>query len=440
MSVAFNNIHPGMTQEDALKILGTPIENLNLDSDYYMAVAHLINFPGLVTEKALLNIAQNESSNQAVRLARRKAIEVLARLRCVRATSVMKSCLLSEDQYLVENAVWGLQQLCCQDINVHQIMINLLSKNSQNRRVVIQSLASLGVADALAPIESLLDDEQTSVRSAACSAVIQLSGKRALLSSLKRYLASPKSMDRQSVIQDIIDCHGFEILPSVLSTPVSPVFRLRAISALWQDMRDRPIGKFVAIWLDNLFKDDPNCLKLLHRYDSTPCKRFLLEELFQADFSRCYLALRTLSSCDPDNLWPLIVDFWHKRINTDYSAHYFLIQLFRLVRDWRLQHIDMIKNILISSILDQRPQFAKSRPPSILALSQVQPSTSLSFMREWCSEQKMPDWQCRYAALMTLDTHLHHDNNDVLEVVHQCTIDSHPLVSMRARATLQSTT
>ena len=111
-------------------------------------------------------------------------------------------------------------------------------------------------------------------------------------------------MDRQLVVQDIIDCRGFEILPSVLSAPVSPVFRLRAISAMCQDIRNRPRDKQLVMWLDGLFKDNPNYLDLVHCYDSTPCGQFLLEELFQPDFSRCYLALLSLSLHKSDTLWP----------------------------------------------------------------------------------------------------------------------------------------
>ena len=437
MNTAFNNIHPGMTLEDALKILETSVEKLHLDSDYYMAVAHLLNFPGVATEEVLLNIARNESSSQAIRLARRKAIEVLARLECVDAILIMKDCLASKDQYLVENAAWGLQQLRCQDTVIHQIMVDLLSNKSQNKRVIIQSLASLGVTDALSPIESLLNDEQPSVRSAACSAVIQLSGKRVLLPELEKYLVSSNPMNRQLVIQDIIDCRGFEILPSVLSAPVSPVFRLRAISAMCQDIRDRSRDKQLVIWLDRLLEDNPNYIDLVHRYDSVPCSQFLLEELFQPDFSRCYLALLNLSLHKSDTLWPLIISSWHDRFNIDYGAHYFLMQLFRLVKNWPLEHINTIEEILLSSILDRRPQFAKSRPSSILALSQISPSRSLPLIREWCSEREMADWQCRYAALMVLSNHIHDDN--ISKVVYHCMADRHIFIKIRAKAALRKT-
>ena len=52
MTGAFDNIHPGLSQGDAIRLLSTPLEELESQSDPYMAAAHLINFPGRETETA----------------------------------------------------------------------------------------------------------------------------------------------------------------------------------------------------------------------------------------------------------------------------------------------------------------------------------------------------------------------------------------------------
>ena len=39
-------MHPGLSQGDAIRLLSTPLEELESQSDPYMAAAHLINFPG----------------------------------------------------------------------------------------------------------------------------------------------------------------------------------------------------------------------------------------------------------------------------------------------------------------------------------------------------------------------------------------------------------
>ncbi|MFY9251452.1 MAG: HEAT repeat domain-containing protein, partial [Vulcanococcus sp.] len=139
----FNNIHLGLSHEEALRILTLPETELDAASDYYMAASHLINFPGETSESALIALLKNPSEGQSTRLAQRKAVEVLGQLKAEQAIPVIGDCLDSDDIYLVENSAWALQQLNCQDQALHQRLIALLQDETQNRRVVIQSLAGL---------------------------------------------------------------------------------------------------------------------------------------------------------------------------------------------------------------------------------------------------------------------------------------------------------
>ena len=77
----FDNLPP-LSQKDALEILSTPTNKLNLISDYYKAAFHLVKYPGLKTEQALLALVKSASNELSVSIARRKAIEGLARLGC----------------------------------------------------------------------------------------------------------------------------------------------------------------------------------------------------------------------------------------------------------------------------------------------------------------------------------------------------------------------
>ena len=54
MSGLFDNIHPELTCDHALRILATPVEKLESQSDLYTAASHLINCPGSRTELALM--------------------------------------------------------------------------------------------------------------------------------------------------------------------------------------------------------------------------------------------------------------------------------------------------------------------------------------------------------------------------------------------------
>ena len=97
MAGALDNIHPGLSQQEAIRLLMEPLETLESQSDPYMAAAHLINFPGEATEQALLRLVDDAEQAQPRRLARRKAVEVLARLGCCDAIPAIGRCLQSDD-------------------------------------------------------------------------------------------------------------------------------------------------------------------------------------------------------------------------------------------------------------------------------------------------------------------------------------------------------
>ena len=104
MTGPFDNIHAGLDQQRAVDILSKEVDILESESDYYMAVSHLINFPGPKTSQALLAFLDKCSVDVPVGLAQRKAVEVLARLGVAEATSKIASFLGSSDVFMVENA------------------------------------------------------------------------------------------------------------------------------------------------------------------------------------------------------------------------------------------------------------------------------------------------------------------------------------------------
>ena len=122
----------------------------------------------------------------------------------------------SVDQYLVENAVWSLQQLNCQDSILIARMLDLLRDQELNQRVLIQCLASLGVKQSLEVIVALQDSTTPGVKSSALSAAAQLSGDLSRLREIVDHLSLPNQMDRQSAIQDLIDAHAIKFLPEII--------------------------------------------------------------------------------------------------------------------------------------------------------------------------------------------------------------------------------
>ena len=402
-SSRFNNIHPGLSHQEALAILRRPITELEAASDYYMAASHLVNFPGEASEDALIALVRNDQQEQPVQLARRKAVEVLALLGCERAIPAIGDCLHSDDRYLIENSTWALQELKCTDVTLHQRLQELLADPEQNRRVVVQCLAALGVQAAVDAIAPLQDDSVPGVRGAALAAIARLQGTRSRVMELEDLFTLPNQMDRQSALQDAIDADGRELLPSILQTPVSPVFRMRALKALWPSDQLHHAGLDLLDCLDGLLLDDPQQLVLVHRYDDEPAEDFLIQEFFGTDFSRCYLALTTLKRRDPAVLWPLLWQRWQEEAHNDYGAHYFFIRLWAALSPWPEAAQPIQEALLMEAIASQRPQFLKSKPAAMLAMAALAPNRALELSPAWLDPQQQPFWECRYAALMVIE-------------------------------------
>ena len=406
----FDNL-PFLSQEEALKILATPISELALASDYYKAAFHLGKFPGAVTEQALLYLVESTSNEQPVVIARKKAIEGLARLRCVEAIPAIGSCLSSSDPYLVETSAWALQELDCQDPSLHQVMTSLLEDPNQHRRVLIQSLTSLGVVSALPSIERLQDDASPGVSGAAMAAVFKLCGQRQRLAELEAHLTLPNQIDRHLAIQDVINAGDFELLKAALRSPVSPTFRMRALNALWPKKTDKRNSCDLLVILDGLIADDPDNLTLIYRHKESPTNNFLIEELFSTDFSRCYLAVQSLRSRNPEELWPVLSQSW-ERAKKDYGAIYFFIILFRYLTVWPVAAQQKIQDFILLALDNRWPDFIKFKPAAILTLMQYNPELGCSYMNEWLDLEKTPYWACRYAALQAFEPFINARNWD----------------------------
>jgi bilin biosynthesis protein len=396
----FSNIHLGLSKEEAIRILASSIDQLDSNSDYYMAAAHLLNFPGPDTEAALINLLEMNDDSQPIRLAQRKAVEVLGILGCQRSIPLIAKCLESSDSYLVENAAWALKELNCQDQNIINSLINLLHEQDQNYRVIIQALKGLGAKDACDAIRIHLASENPGVRGAAIASLAILTGEKNELDSLKDYLTLPNQMDRQSAIQDIIDANYYDFLPDVLTAPVSPVFRMRAVKALWPKNQEDLNGNTLDYFIDAILLDNPNNLDLVHRYDQTPELDFLIQEFFGSDFSRCYLALSTLAKFNMEQLWPLMINRWQIDAYNDYGAHYFFMRLMGQAVNWRVEDIKDGVEILLEAISNPRPQFLKSKPAAILALFKIYPQLAISNLTTWLDHSKTSFWEARYTALL----------------------------------------
>lgn len=439
MSTArFNNIHLGLTQADAIGILNTPIDQLESSSDYYMAAAHLINFPGDQTEFELLKFLASDLQDQSILLAKRKVIEVLARLGSKTSIPSIGLFLDSADKYIVENAVWALQELKCDELHLHKKIVELLEANSQNQRVLIQCLAELNIIESLPLIEILQDSENHGIRGAAISGYAKLSGERMRVNELVDHFTLANQMDRQFGLQDAINCDAIELIPEILTAPVSPAFRMRALKSIWPSGIIDINGLNLFESLNKIIIDHPDGLQLVHRYESEHTEGFLIQELFSTDFSRCYLALQTISKRSPEKIWPLLEERWHADAFNDYGAHYFFMHLFGHIKNWPKYALPAIKDILIEAINNNRPQFLKSIPAAIYSLGCLDPDASKGKLPGWLVCEESPFWQSRYAALIILEKLYSKIDSHKLKLAELAANDPEPYVRMRSSYLLES--
>ncbi len=433
----FDNL-PNLSKEEATKILRTPIDKLNLSSDYYKAVFHLYKYPGSETEKLLLSLVESNSDQHPIIIARRKAVEVLARLGCSDSIPAIGKCLRSDDSYLVENSAWALAQLSCKDSSLIHEIACLLDDPSQNRRVLVQSLTKLGAKSEFSRIKIFLGDQSAppGVKGAAIAAAAKLLGETEQLYKLKDYLLLPRQNDRQCAVQDVIDSGSIELLPSALRSPVAPSFRLRAVEALWPEVISLEERIQLVDVIDALIIENPQDIDILEPYNKNLEIEVLIKELFSTDFAHAYLSLKNLMDFQPKDIWPVIVRYW-ERATKDYGALYFFMLLFNSISGWSEESTLDIEELALYCLGDQWPGYMKFRPLCIISLMHFNPLKYRNYVSDWLNPSNTSFWACRYAALMSIEPYLEEEGwSEWLLKVRESVKDPHRFVREKAQIIL----
>ncbi len=435
----FDNL-PLLSKEVALEILKKPIADLKLSSDYYKAVFHLAKYPGQETEDALLRVLESQSTEQPILIAKRKAVDSLAKLDCKNAIPLIADCLKSNDKYLVENAVWALKELGCDNPKLHIDIIHLLDNPDQNRRLIIQSLALMGVESAIPKINLLIKDTSISisVKGAAIAAVSRLCGTHENISDLKNHLFLPNQNDRHCAVHDVIDSQASDLLFFVLKAPVAPIFRIKALEALWPVEKLSVNNLELLSTVQSLIIDDPNNLDMIYDYDSESNIELLVDGLFNTDFARSYPCLKKLINMETQHIWPFLYPSLDSA-SKDYGALYFFLMLFLLKDKWGKDQKEKIEMISLSALSQEWPDYIKFKPAAIMNLMSIGPKKYKSFIKNWLNEDKTPFWVCRFACLISLETQLLGKNRDeLMELLSSCKSDSHIFVRFKVNQLINS--
>ena len=356
-----------ITEERAIKLLETPLEELEDESDRYAAAANLAYFKSDRSIKALIKAIQICDDQLYNRITRRKAIETLGKFKATEALEVITDCLGDNDCYTVENAVWAIGEIGTVDETILATITNLLTKPAQNYRVIIQTLAKLNHQPAVQSIENFIDDSDLSIASAAIASVARLTGDYSQVDRIVALLLSDSVNVRRACIQDLMDLEYHEAIPNIVACPVSLVFRLRAVRHLGSIAINQGRKTFAEIepYLDQVILDHPNSLQMVHEYDQPPSLEFLINELYHTDFGRCYLASKTLLESHWDQLGEALMATYEKSAHNDYGAHYHVMKL------WGWLEYEPAYDLLVEALNNSAPQFQKSRGAAAIALGNL---------------------------------------------------------------------
>ena len=400
-SKSFNNL-PKINKRDAINILRKPISEVKLLADYYKAVFHLANFPCEESEIVLLDFIKYDFEKLEYKIAKRKAIEVLAIFDCKKAIPIIADFLNNDDDYLVETAVWSLGKLKCNDIDIINNICSILYKQFTNKRLVIQTLTNLGVRKEINKIRSLSRETQSSngVKGASLAALIKLCGEEDRLSDLKDFLRLSNQNDRHCAVQDIINAGHLSVLPFLITSPISPSFKLQAIESLWVD----ELGSWKNIKLinslDSVIIDDPKKIDTLEINNFEKDLNFLIDQLFHTDFNRCYQSMKELEKFPSDEVLYYLNNNWD-RAKSDYGAIYFFINAYKILLDKQLYDKLILEKVdfLLS---DNWPNYMKFKSSAIQILGYLNENKLYDNLNEFSDHRRTPYWKNRYAVLLVL--------------------------------------
>ena len=384
-----------LTEDEAIALLKKPLEELQEPSERYVAASHLSNFPSERTIEALIDTIEDENSDLYHRIARRKAIESLGRLKAKAALPIIANCLQDEDTYTVENAVWAIKDIGTEDESILAAIANLLDKENQSYRLIIQVLAQFGYKPALERIKAFVDSQDETITSAAIATVARFTGDYSNIEKVVAFLQHSSVNARRLSIQDLIDAKYYDAIPQIAKTPVSLVFRLRGIRLLAESAIKEGKITFADVqpYLEQIICDRPQDLEMVHKYDQKPTLEFLIRELYQTDFGRCYLATQTLLEEYPDAAPEAIMATYQEEAYRDYGAHYHVIKLLGWLK------YQPGKEILLKNLNHPQPQFQKSRAAAAIALGNLGAIEAIPLLQKTL-QTKIFD--LKYASLLAL--------------------------------------
>ena len=395
MNSPFLNLFPGLTEEKAIELLETPVEQLKEKYHRYLAAAHLVNFPSERSIAALIKVLQDPHPARENRQAQRKAIESLGRLKVADAIEVMRPFLADSDRYMVENTVWAIGEISTSDKDILEEIAQLLNKEGQIYRVIIQTLAKLNYQLALDRIVPFTESEDSAIACAAITAKSKLSGDNTQVHHIIHFLNDKNIHARRGAIQDLMDLEYNQAIPNIAVAPVSQSLRLRGMRFLADKAQEKDNFDFsevessfdLAIW------DHPQDLKMAYEYSEKPTLERVIEDLYNTNFGYCYLASKAMLEFYPQE-GDVLKQSFDENAQEDYGAHYHIIKLFGWLK------YEPAYELFLDTLLNLGDKFVKSRIAAAISLGYLGDKQAIPHLKVGLESEV---WKLKYACLLSLE-------------------------------------
>jgi bilin biosynthesis protein len=386
-----------LSEAESIALLDTPEAELAEGESRYVAASQLAFFASDASIQALLRAIACQVPSLENKIARRKAIESLGKLKATVAVPAIAGCLAEiDDTYTVENAVWAIGEIGTQDPAILTAITRLLQVPNQTYRVIIHTLAKFNYQPALEHIQRFVQAEDPTIASAALAACYRFTGDTAQMEQVVEFLFHPNVYARRLCIQDLVDNHYYPAIPHIAQAPVSLVFRLRGLRLLAEagfargELQPAAIAPSIA----QVLRDHPQDLQLVHAYDTLPDLERLIRELYETDFGRAYLAIQTMVQEYADSAGEVVIRTFRDEAWQDYGAHYHVMKLLGWLR------YPPGYDILVEGLNIEQPQFQKSKAAAAIALAELGDPRAIDVLRPHLQSKF---WDLRYATLLALE-------------------------------------
>ena len=354
MSERFDTLFAGMSEEIAIKTLGTDPSELSNPGLKYLAATRLGACTSLDSLEQLITAASKDSDNLYERITRRKALDALGRRKNPLALPTLLSALSLDDEPCVVNAADAIARIGSElDPSAQTLLLNALEGPDNQRRAVIQAFTRLRLADRNDAIQQCQQDDNPLVAGAARAHAVRVSQQIDALDPLISQLRDINPGRRRAAVIDLGDAGRMEALPALSRCPVS--MPLRAKSAFQIAVRqDDGVDSAAIPWLEQLLQDDPRTLDLdnVPRTDAEPDS--VRDGLQHRDEARQYAAAVALLGMAPAPQLSLI-DALQRDLGSDYGVHYLLASCTGLLG------LHERSQLVREAMAETAPQYAKSR-------------------------------------------------------------------------------